>query len=104
MIKNIVVGKTYFMSNGNPPFYTSEICEGLNDDGTYSQNGSKRYSTISGALDHWCLTKEEAQLNMVEWYIKDFHGRDVSGKHESYQKLCKDILPFVEKEYPEYLI
>jgi len=104
MIENIIVGKTYFRGNANSPFYTSEICDAVNRDGTIDKNGIGRYTTTSSTLSHWCLTKEEAQKDMVDWYMMAFYDKVISDKHESYQKFCRDILPFVEKKYPEYLI
>lgn len=104
MITELIPNKTYFQGIARPPFFKEESCVAVNDDGTYATAEYSRYATVSGALERWCETKEEAIRDMIESYYKRYHGKDMSGKADIYQDYVRDIQPFILENYPEYTI
>ena len=103
MITELVPNKTYFQGNTQYPFFSKRMCTGVNTDGTFNTNESKRYATVNLALSHWCQTKDEAVLDMVQYFLS-FDKDKLSGKAQIYKDFYYAMEEYSAEHYPELFL
>lgn len=103
MIELIKTNRLYYSGRTIYPFYSVEICESINGDGTINCNGIYRYMTNQTALNNWCETEEEAVQKMINYWLS-FKGKDMSELADVYQNFVRDMNAYISVHRPEYLI
>ncbi len=102
MITKIIPNQIYYQGSAYPPFYMKMSCTKVNNDYTIDTLLHKKYCSTSLVLNNWCKTKQEAIDNQVDYYLKSFHGVNMSGKADIYQEFVKDMSVYTKKHNPEF--
>jgi len=104
MIENLITNKAYYERNTYYPFYTEVSIKHLNGDGTYATKDHPRAGVTETAEHSWYEDKEGAIKAQVDYYMSEFHNKDLSGKAIVYQEFAKEMGEYAHENYPEMFL